>query len=811
MSDYDFRFAWEGAEGSPWGHLVVAQFRGQEAMSTPYRYELLVASKTPSPEVDPADLVGRRGTLRIATVSEPACRVVHGVIAEAEELHPVPEGMLYRVVLMPPIVRAQHRKRCRVFLDKTLRQIIDAVLQGDPNLKREDGLVAEPDDGTSADYTTALERFAWRITDPSRIDDRTVRPFVVQYNESDLAFVSRLLEEEGISYHYENGDGLCLLVLSDADSGRTRLAPFAPCGHGVTGREVTMMKLGARLRTKAVRLDDFDWKKPALDLAADAVTDMDLVEYHYPGGFQETPNQGKLLAKAVLERYGVEADYATGEGKVRLLSAGTIFQLEHAKPRYEGEYLVTALEVRGEQKGAVSLNGAWMDVPFTCKFECARRGKDGTVSESHFRPARVTPKPRIVGSQTAFVTAAPGAEGAEIHVGGPPGGEIGCVRLRFHWDRDPARHAKEPTSCWVRVSQMFAGAGMGGVWHPRVGVEVIVEFLEGDPDRPIVTGRVYNGANLPAAPGAGAPTISSFRSLSSPGGGTYNELAFDCAAGAEAINMHAGKDWNSQVNNDRAENVGNNSSSSVGVDRSEATGANRSTSVGANNTEMIGGNESVSVGANQTASVGVNQSVSVGVNQSTNVGANQSTAVGANQSVVVGANQSTSIGAMHAVFVGADETVTVGANQTTAIGASHTVTVGADETISIGANQTVGIGAAHAMTVGSTQTLNAGGAQTIHSDASQTLTAPTQTLAADATISASAGAVVTVEAPLTCITGSGVLILTGPTTFMTGGTISIQGGTVAINGGSVSVTGGGGVSVSGGPAVNVSAGVIKLN
>ena len=156
MSDHDFRFAWEGAEGSPWNHLVVAQIRGKEAISTPYRYELLVASKAPSPEVDPVDLVGRRGTLRIATVSEPSCRVVHGVIAEAEELHPVPEGMLYRVVLMPPLVRAQHRKRCRIFLDKTLRQIVDAVLQGDPYLKRDDGLVAEPDEGTSPDYTTAM-------------------------------------------------------------------------------------------------------------------------------------------------------------------------------------------------------------------------------------------------------------------------------------------------------------------------------------------------------------------------------------------------------------------------------------------------------------------------------------------------------------------------------------------------------------------------------------------------------------------------------------------------------------------------------
>jgi type VI secretion system secreted protein VgrG len=465
MADYDFRFAWEGADGAPWAHLLVAQVRAREQLSALFRYELTVVAKAPAPEVDPSDLVGRHGTLRISTLTNPPCRVVHGVISEAEELYPVPEGMLMRVVLSPPLVRAAHRKRSRIFLDKSLRQIIEAVLATDSLYQQAPGMVVSPDDGMNPDFSPALARYTFRTADTTRLDDDTARPYVVQYNESDLDFLQRILEEEGISYHFENGFGTSLLVLSDADGGRARLDPFFPCGSGIPGRDVSTMKIGARLRPKKVQLDDFDWRKPKLALATTAVSLADeLIEHHYPGGYQDAPTKGEALAKFRLERYSVEADYAVGHGKLRMLGAGSIFQLEHNKPRYEGEYLVTAIDIVIEQSGVASIPGQPMDVPYSATFECARRGRDGIIQESRFRPPRNTPKPRIVGSQTAFVTAQPGTKGVEIHVGGPQDGEIGCVRLRFHWDREFGRHATEPTSCWVRVSQTFTGAGLGAVW-----------------------------------------------------------------------------------------------------------------------------------------------------------------------------------------------------------------------------------------------------------------------------------------------------------------------------------------------------------
>ena len=635
---HDFTFAWEHAEGSPWAHLQVVRFHGREEISALYRYELTLLSRGPNAEIDLAVLVGARATLRIATLSQPAYRLVHGVITEAEEIDRVPEGMLYRAVLAPPLVRAQHRTRCRIFLGKTTRQIIDAALQGDPELRRDDGCTVVDDVGVQGTFTPATEVFAWRLGDPARLDDVAARPYCVQYNESDLAFVSRLLEEEGVGYHFEHGEGVCLLVLSDGDHGKARVEPFDAFGPGVAGRSVKTLKLGARLRERAVRLGDYDWRKPALCLSAEARDPGDLFEQRWPGGFpHDALDQGAPLARARLDRYRSESAYATGEGAARVLSAGAVFAVNLPEARYDGEYLATKIDIRGEQHGVASVASTAGSTPFSCVFECARRGSGDRLEESRFRPARTTPRPRILGSQTAFVTADPTATGAEIHVGGPKGAEIGCVRLRFHWDTETARLAKEPSSDWVRVSQAFAGVGEGALFHPRVGVEVIVEFLDGNPDHPIVTGRVYNGANRPPAAANGAATVSIFKSFASPGGAVHNEFGFDDTAGSEQVKMHAGKDWNSTVGNDRSEKVANNSTSAVSVDRRESTGSSRSGTVGADDSLVVGANRSVSVGANRSESVSGNATLTVAGNESTTVGgARAVTVTGSMTSIVAG-------------------------------------------------------------------------------------------------------------------------------------------------------------------------------
>ena len=798
----DFTFAWEHASGAdgPWFHLKVVRFTGREEIAALSRYELTLLARAPAPEVDPHDLIGARATLRIATLTAPAFKLVHGVIVEAEELGPVPEGMLYRAVLMPPLVRAQHRTRCRIFLEKTTREIVNAVLQGDPHLALEDGATVVDDVGDTASFDLAAEKFCWRIEDPSRVDDARVRSYCVQYNESDLAFVSRLLEEEGISYHFENGDGTCLLVLSDTDRGKARLDPFEPLGVHVLARHVGAVKLGARLREKKVQLGEYDWRKPKLDLAAETNGQReDLFEYRWPGGYADAKSLGEPLARARLDRYRVEAEYAAFTGWCRMLGAGSVFRLDHDKDRYEGEYLVTRIEVQGEQHGVATVQGATTSThPFTASFECARRGHGAAIEASHFAPARVTPRPRIVGSQTAFVTDDPSSKGAEIHVGGPEGAEIGCVRLRFHWDTDEGRLGKEPSSCWVRVSQVFAGAGEGALWHPRVGCEGIGEHLDGDPDRPIVTGRVYNGQNRPPGPASGAATVSIMKSFASPGAGVHNEFGFDDTAGSEQVKMHAGKDWNSTVGHDRSEKVANDSTSEVGVDRTESTGSNRKTSVGANNTETVGADESVSVSANQTIVVGANQKITVGADQTESVAANRIDSVGANQ----------------ITSVSADDKLTVGANQTIAIGANQRTSVGANVEESVGGTKTVAVAGA------SSETVTAARSVTVTGPMTHSVTGPA-TLAASAAVKQTAGAAFEIGSggPTKVAAGSDLLFTAAATATFQGAdvvinaggsiTLSAGGSTIKISGAGVEIKGSA-VKVAGG-SVDVSGSPVKLN
>ncbi len=799
MSDqYDFTLGWEGASGpnGPWGHLQVVQFNGHEEMSALYRFDMIVVAKVPAPEVDPQDLIQTRATLRIKTKTDPAFRVLHGIITEAQEMYQTNDGMLYRVTFKPPLARAKFRTQCRVFLDKTVRQIVDAVLKGDPNLHRDDGDTVEPDDGDTTSYTTAKEHFAWRISNSPRIDQVSSRPFCVQYNESDYAFVSRLLEDEGISFHFENGKDKCLLVLSDQDAGRSRLAPFTAVGPGLAARDVEQVQLGGRIRPQSVSLDDYNWKNPAVDMLAQASdvapgsTAPPFFQYTYPGGYPDSPQQGQPLAEYISERFHTEADYAAGQAKTRVFFAGCIFSIQHPKVRYDGEYLCTQVDTVGNQPGVLTTPIPGLsNVPFTSTFEALRRGKDAQVAESLYRPARGTPRPKIVGSQTAFVTNEPTSQGNVVHVGD----QIGCVRLKFHWDRDLTRQAKEPTSAWVRVSHYQAGAGMGAVYHPRVGDEVVVEFLEGDPDRPLVTGRVYNGARIPPAPSVGAPTISTLKTFSIPGGAQYNEYLFDDKSGSEQIFQHAARDWNSVTEHDRSEVVKADSVSTVMKNRTESTGHNRSTTVSVNNSEAVGSNESIRIGSNQTITVGVNQTETIGGAQKLEVTGPQNYTLMGGQSFDVTGGQTFTIDGAQSFNITGPQSMNVGATSSFNSAGAMSLSTASSQSLQAATNQT--------LTAGSTQTL---GSTHLDVNASSSMKVHTGTLSESAsTMSLKAGGHYTLDAGTVDMTARG--------------TVNIHGGTIVIKGGAVTVTGsavkvqGSPIDMSGGAAINATAGVIKLN
>jgi type VI secretion system secreted protein VgrG len=555
MANEEVHFAWERARHrqGPWRHLRVLELRGEEAMSRPFSFELELVHDGDGAAVVPDDLIGAAAAIKIRTRTRPAFRVIHGIVSAAVELDfsATTHRTRYRVVLRPPHYRAAITRRSAIFVDKSLRAIVEEVLTRSAGMAltpRADAPAPRPRaTGELASYGRPRQTFAWALEDARRLDDPTARPYCVQYDESDLAFVSRLLEEEGIAYHLEHGDSECLLVLSDHDGGRRRAV--APVGPDAPAREVFAWREGARLRPRSVALDDYNWERPDMDLRAHGPSGrIEPTDTMVPGRYVESPTHGAILAEKREERFDAERSYAVGEGHCRALAAGLLFRLEHPG-RFSGEYLCTVLRHHAVQR---PFDGEGTgDESYRVELECLRadRGPRG----SRFRPERLVRRPRIYGVQTVVVTADPFEPDATLHVGGPA--DIGCVRVRFRWDDDEERNAREPSSCWLRVSQLFAGADHGALWHPRVGEEVIVEHLDGDPDRPIVTGRVYNGKNLAPENATRRPTYSVIKSRTVPEDGRYNLISFEDRQGEEEVVVHAARDYTLEVGHDATRGV----------------------------------------------------------------------------------------------------------------------------------------------------------------------------------------------------------------------------------------------------------------
>jgi type VI secretion system secreted protein VgrG len=620
-----FFFAWEGASApeGPWSHLLVLEARGAEELNAPYEYDIDLVQAEGAPPVSVEELLGANATLRIRTRSSPGARLVHGVVAEAEQLDVEGPGR-FRVSLQPPIVRDRMRRRSLVYVDKTMRQILDRTLGGAPigmGLTQTAGARLEVEDDAGYEHRPFAATYAWQCTERPRLDDESARPYVVQYEESFVDFMARLLEEEGIAYHFEHTETECVLVLSDTDAGRRDLRARLHLGPNVRDGDVRSMRLGGRLRPKGVALSDFDWRRPDLDIQALSPNAEDpFLTTEHPGRYGAPKELGEALAAIREAEHGAGSIRATFETSSRVLSAGTVFTLDHPHARFAGGYLVRRIEVTMRERASFS-GAADAEPTYRARVEVIR-----CDPRSRFVPVRRTPRPRIWGSQTAVVTAEPG-QAQEINVGGDA--DLGCVRVRFHWDREAVRHQREPTSCWIRTSQAFAGGrGHGAMFHPRVNDEVVVAFLEGDPDRPIVTGRVYNGRNLAPENATRRPTWSCMKSMSSPYDGNYNMLAFDDLQGAEKLVVHAARDYVTNVEHDSSRSVANfdeifvkgdqkltvlgNQTSAFGPQKVTVTGDQSTVVTGTqSNTavvaleETVGGSATQKVGAARTATIGV--------------------------------------------------------------------------------------------------------------------------------------------------------------------------------------------------------------
>jgi len=621
--------------------LAVLRVEGREGLSEPYAFEVELVRRDGAP-LDLEELAGLDAEL---TVRRPSgeVRVVHGEatrLALTEVAAGVPQ---YRLRIEPRLWRLGRTSRSRIFQAQTVPEIVAAVLD-------EHGVAQRA--SLSGSYPP--------------------REYVAQYRESDLAFVSRLLEAEGIWYRFEHGPGRHELVLGDSPSaaadGGTQV-PYRPdTGQGDGKEHLSRLERTRRVATEAAARRDFDFARPALDLTARTGSGT-LEDYEFPGGYLD-PGDGRRLAALRLETLQFGAVTYDARGTSLAALPGATFEVaDHTDGTMNVKLLPVRVVHRGTQ-GRPGIGGGAVEATYQNELVAIEAARP-------YRPRRRTPVPRVAGIQTATVV---GAAGEEAHVD-----EHGRVKVLFHWDREGARD--DQSSCWVRVGQAWAGAGMGASFVPRVGQEVVVRFLEGDPDRPLVAGAVYNGQNPPPVALPGDKTRSTLRTDSSLGGGGSNELRLEDAKDAEEVWLHAQKDQRSVVENDASREVMANEALEVAKDRTTTVLGDQSSRVVGEDGGEVGQNQTLTVAGARTTAVAVTHLERVGAAQAITVGGNQAVSVGSASVQSVGLAAALNVGGLYLVNVGGVHNQAVGGLKSTQVAGAAVEAVGGARDETVGGNR----------------------------------------------------------------------------------------------------------------------------
>jgi type VI secretion system secreted protein VgrG len=616
--------------------MEVVELTLEERLSTPYRADLVLACEETVPL---ENAIGKEGLLTIH--GESSDRLVHGIIHRFAQSGRRGRFILYDVRLAPQIWLLSQKQDSRIFQNQGVREIV-------PEILKEGGVLTDQ---------TAL-----RLQETYK-----AKEYGVQYQETDLAFLSRLLESEGIWYFFEQSRDKHVVVMADSRSaykpvdGDSSVAFKQAEGMAAQGEVVYQFAMSTAIVPGKVSQTDFNYNTPSLPLASQqqGAKNQALEIYEYPGGY-ENPEAGQRLAKVRLQEMTSMQETGEGSSTCPRLAPGYIFRIKgHPTAAFNRDYLVVSVKHHGTQPQALEETGAPGAISYTNQFTAI-------PAETTFRPARKTPKPVIQGPQTAVVM---GPEDEEIYTD-----EQGRVKVRFHWDRGEAKDEK--SSCWIRVSQFWAGEGWGAMFLPRKGQEVIVSFLDGDPDRPIITGRVYNGANPTPHALPDHKTKSTILSQSTEGGGGANELSFEDAQGSEEVYLHGQKNLRIQVENDKQQLVGH--------DETLIVRNNRVKNVASDQQATIGGVKSETVVKASMENVGLAKVLNVGVDYSVDVGAAHTIIVGGAMNTAVGLAQAEQVGLTKQIMVGQDMSTHVQKNHTLDISGAAAMNVGKSYSIEVG-------------------------------------------------------------------------------------------------------------------------------
>lgn len=586
--------------------LLLTDVQGADRISTPFLFQIQFATLLPDAAV--FKLLGQPATIWMACGMDETGRPVNGLIRKLSGPVPNLRGFkFWRAELVPQLAFLGYSADCRIFQNMSVPQIVAAVLEGHNLLNFEFR-------GLQGSYP-ALE-------------------YCVQYRETALNFCARLLEEVGLYYWHEHADGAHELVISDNFlAAKAAVAETLVMTDQDQYAPVKFMRTDFSFRPGTWTLKDYNFAVPAAPLQYSAPTvipapPMSSYEiFDYPGRYANAA-EGTDLSRVRVEQEDSQFRRLRGNGTVAYFDTG--FLATVALPDGDGSHDEQEFLLVEVQHQANDMSLLTTDAPppaYENEFVVA-------PTDVPFRPERLARKPFVQGPQTAVIT---GPAGEQIYTD-----NYGRVKVRFHWDRNPGGDADQNSSCWLRVSQFWASGIGGAIQIPRVGEEVIVNFLEGDPDRPIITGRVYNGENQVIYPMPANKTQAGIKTQSIPSGG-FNELRFEDKAGVEQIYVHAQKNFDRVVVNDETATIGRNETRQVTGNLTETVQGNVAETIGGNQTNQITGNLNETITGNETRAVTGNFTEHVTGNVSESVTGNQTNSIQGNYSESITGNESKSV------------------------------------------------------------------------------------------------------------------------------------------------------------------------
>jgi type VI secretion system secreted protein VgrG len=588
-------------------YLLLNTLKGSEAISELFKFEAeLLHEEKPgwsTPEVvDQKKILGQPVSIQLDQ-KDGRGRMLNGIVSEFSQGSRGIDFSHYWITVVPKVWILTQNSQSRIFQQKTIPSILKEVFSDFQNM------------------------MVWELE-----YDYKPRNYCVQYRESDFDFASRLMEEEGIYYFFEHTDDKHKMIVSD----KPRFARDCPGKADVTfSYEVTdgafetqihTWETNYRLQTGVVSFRDHHIQQPNKKLAVTSATKFQIGEngdwelYDYPGGYarkfdgygptgDKTASDldnivpdGNRTATTAMEVLDARYMLGTGTSDVPSLTSGHKFKMvSHPIAELNGEYVLTKVVHTAFQNPAYDAEKA-KEQGYSNEFEGLAHGRPGAVP---FRPERVTPKPTVNGAQTAYVV---GPSGEEIYTD-----ELGRIKVQFFWDREGKTDGTD--SCWLPVAQTWAGNGWGSMFIPRVGMEVIVHFLDGNPDCPLVDGCVYHPMNVPPYAQPEHKTRSGVKTDSSKGGNGYNELRFEDLKGSEQIFIHGEKDADIRIKNDRREWTGNDQHLIVKGDHLEKVDGSHHLTIGADQKVKISGAHHLDVSSNETIKIGGTQTIDVSSDQ----------------------------------------------------------------------------------------------------------------------------------------------------------------------------------------------------